>query len=75
MPEDLLPGIGLSVVAAESVPGALDMYQQGAAYVSLPRVDAARGLANLLLSLDDAAFDAHKEQHIQELKAQREVIP
>ncbi|MBI4198717.1 MAG: cation:proton antiporter [Chloroflexi bacterium] len=63
------------LVTAETIPGALTMYQEGADYVFLPRADAARGLADLLLKLDDTLFDANREKHTQELLALQEILP
>ncbi|MBI2872102.1 MAG: cation:proton antiporter [Chloroflexi bacterium] len=63
------------VVTAETGPSALMMYGEGADYVSLPRADAARELADLLLRLEDTQLDSHREQHVQELQAGQEVIP
>jgi Kef-type K+ transport system membrane component KefB/Trk K+ transport system NAD-binding subunit len=63
------------LVTAETIPGALAMYQEGADYVFLPRANAAQGLADLLLELDDTLFDANREKHTQELRARQEILP
>ncbi|MBI4199046.1 MAG: cation:proton antiporter [Chloroflexi bacterium] len=63
------------IVTAETIPGALAMYQEGADYVFLPRTEAASGLADLLLRLDDWPPGAYRERHAQELQTRKEVLP
>jgi voltage-gated potassium channel Kch len=59
---------------AESIPKALQLYQQGADYVFLPRLHSAKQMAELIEEGLREGFDALRDQHIAELRQRHEVL-
>lgn len=64
------------VVTAESIKRALNMYQEGADYVMMPRIHAAQNLLPVLVDLlqhSDSA-EARKKQEMEKLQVREEII-
>lgn len=59
---------------AESIPKALQLYQQGADYVFLPRLHSAKQMAELIEEGLRDGFHALRDQHIAELRQRNEVL-
>jgi Kef-type K+ transport system membrane component KefB len=62
------------IVTAESPDRAMRMYAEGADYVMLPRISAARNVKEVLDAVLSESGKELKEKHIEQLKVREEII-
>lgn len=64
------------IVAADTIEAALELYDDGADFVYLPRLHSAREMAELLSRLDeDDGLDQIRDKEIEHLRSRKEVLP
>ena len=65
------------IVTAEIYSEARELYQQGAAYVFIPRLGSIKELASVVLKSREGKFEISREEAAEqiELREQQEVIP
>ncbi|MGH9508557.1 MAG: cation:proton antiporter, partial [Terriglobales bacterium] len=63
------------IVTAENFKQARELYQQGAAFVFLPRLMSMRELCGVVLAALGGSLDQHRQAAFAELEARDEVLP
>jgi Kef-type K+ transport system membrane component KefB len=62
------------IVTAERIGQAVELYEQGADFVYLPRIHSARELAHVIEEGRRHDYTARREEHLEELRARDEVL-
>jgi len=63
------------IVASDTIKAALELYQEGADFVYIPRLRSAREMAELLSLTDEERLGPIRDREIEHLKTRKEVLP
>ena len=63
------------IVTAESIPRALELYDEGADFVFLPRLHSAALLAEVIETGLQEGFDGRRAEQMAQLARRNEVLP